>query len=45
MKWEARADGWHRKDVQCTLVDGETIKPNTFYMLKDGAFVEADTDE
>ena len=41
-EWENRADGWHRKDVQCVLVDGETIKPDTFYMLKDGAFVEVE---
>ena len=44
-EWERRLDGWHRKDVQCVLVDGEAIKPDTFYMLKDGAFVEADIDE
>ena len=31
---------WHRKDVQCFKVDGETVKPNTWYTLKDGRPVE-----
>ena len=31
---------WERVDVQCKLVDGEEIKEDTFYMLKDGKFVE-----
>lgn len=43
--WEERTDGWHRKDVQCTFVDGVSIKPDTFYTLKDGTFVEAPDDE
>ena len=33
---------WHIKDVKSAVVDGETIKANTFYMLKDGKFVEVD---
>lgn len=33
---------WHRKDVQCFKVDGENIKPDTWYTLKDGRPVEAD---
>ena len=33
---------WHRKDVQCFKVDGETVKPDTWYTLKDGKPVEAD---
>ena len=33
---------WHRKDVQCFKVDGETVKPNTWYTLKDGCPVEVD---
>ena len=32
----------HRKDVQCFKVDGETVKPNTWYTLKDGRPVEVD---
>ena len=31
---------WHRKDVQCFKVDGKTVKPNTWYTLKDGRPVE-----
>ena len=30
------------KDWAAVLVDGETIKPDTFYMLKDGEFVEVE---
>ena len=33
---------WHRKDVQCFKVDGESIKPDTWYTLKDGRPVEVD---
>ena len=33
---------WHRKDVQCFKVDGETVKPNTWYTLKEGRPVEVD---
>ena len=33
---------WHIKDVQSAVVDGETIKANTFYMLKDGEFTEVE---
>ena len=29
------------KDVQCVRVDGEKIKPDVWYRLKNGAFVEA----
>ena len=32
---------WHRTDVQCFKVDGETIKPNIWYKLKNGKIVEA----
>jgi len=31
---------WHRKDVQCFKVDGENIKPDTWYKLKNGDLVE-----
>ena len=31
---------WHRKDVQCFKVDGENIKPDTWYKLKNGGLVE-----
>ena len=33
---------WHRKDVQCFKVDGENVKPDTWYTLKDGRPVEVD---
>ena len=39
-EWEDGGDGWHRKDVQCAHVDGVKIKPDTFYILKNGEFVE-----
>ena len=31
---------WHLKTVKSAKVDGKKIKANTFYMLKDGKFVE-----
>ena len=31
---------WHRTDVQCFKVDGENIKPDTWYKLKNGDLVE-----
>ena len=31
----------HRKDVRCFYVDGESVKANVFYTLKDGELVEA----
>ena len=40
-EWENKKD-WHRKDVKCFLVDGDLIKPETFYILKDGKAVEAE---
>jgi hypothetical protein len=33
--------GWKIKEVKSVQVDGKKIKPDTFYMLKDGDFVEA----
>ena len=41
-EWE-RDEGfnWRRKDVQCFKVDGENIKPDTWYKLKNGNLVEA----
>ena len=35
-----KENDWHRKDVQCFKVDGETVKPDTFYTLKNGELVE-----
>ena len=31
----------HRKDVRCFYVDGESVKANVFYTLKEGELVEA----
>ena len=33
---------WHLVDVQCFKVDGEKIKANKFYKLKDGQPIEAE---
>ena len=33
---------YHLVDFKSHVVDGETIKPGTFYMLKDGEFVEVE---
>ena len=42
-EWERNEEfNWHRKDVQCFKVDGENIKPDTWYTLKDGRPVEVD---
>lgn len=44
-EWEERIDGWHRKDVACAMVDGVNIKPDVFYVLRNGSFVEVTDDE
>lgn len=36
-----RDDGMHIVDVQAVMVDGETIKADTFYTLKDKKIIEA----
>ena len=36
-----RDDGMHIVDVQAVMVDGETIKADTFYTLKDKRIIEA----
>ena len=41
-EWKKIADKWERVDVQCAKVDGKKIKADTYYMLKDGEFVEVD---
>ena len=41
-EWERDKEfNWHRKDVQCFKVDGENIKLDTWYKLKNGGLVEA----
>ena len=44
-EWENKNDVRHIKCVKATAVDGEKIKADTWYMLKDGEFVEATDDE
>lgn len=44
-EWENKNEGWHIKCVKAAAVDGENIKADTWYMLKDGEFVEATDDE
>ncbi|HET9146151.1 MAG TPA: hypothetical protein VFN81_08705 [Sphingomicrobium sp.] len=40
-EWKEIDDEWHRFDVQTVRVDGEKIKEDTFYWLRDGKFEEA----
>lgn len=42
-EWVCTAS-WHIKDVRAAQIDGEKLKPDTWYMLKGGEFVEADED-
>ncbi len=35
-------DNWHLKEVRLVQIDGETLKADTWYMLRDGNVVEAD---
>ena len=42
-EWEENDDGMYRKDVKCFKVDGEIIKADMFYMLKDGEAVLVDS--
>ena len=44
-EWENKSEGWHIKCVKAAAVDGEKIKADTWYMPKDGEFVEATDDE
>ena len=41
-EWESKNTSWHIKCVKAAAVDGKNIKSDTWYMLKDGEFVEAD---
>jgi hypothetical protein len=45
-EWQLNEKGeWHIVDVQSAKVDGNKIKADTWYMLKDGMFVEADNNQ
>lgn len=39
-EYEETEDGYHLVDFKSHIVDGETIKADTFYMLKNGEFME-----
>ena len=41
-EWEKIADEWHRVNIKVAKVDGEKIKPDTFYRLEKGEFVVAE---
>ena len=41
-EWKQIDGEYHIVDVQSAKVDGETIKPDIFYKLINGRFVEAD---
>ena len=41
-EWENTNGQWHRIDVKTAFVDGNKIKADTFYMLKNGEFVECE---
>ena len=40
-EWE-QDENWHIKTVKAHKVDGETVKPNVFYMLVNGKFTEVE---
>ena len=39
-EWENKNEGWHIKCVKAVAVDGEKIKADTWYTLRDGELVE-----
>jgi hypothetical protein len=43
--WEIQGAGqksrWVKKGVRCALIDGETLKPDVWYILKNGECVAA----
>lgn len=41
-EWEYTVSGFHIKTGKCVRVDGEKIKPNVWYTLKNGEFVEVE---
>ena len=36
-----RNNDWEIIGMKCAQIDGETLKPDTYYTLKNGEFVEA----
>ena len=43
-EWEIKNDGWHIECVKAAAVDGEKIKADTWYTLRDGEFVETNAE-
>ena len=41
-EWVLMGDGWHIKTVKAAKIDGEKLKADTWYMLKNGEFEEAE---
>ena len=41
-EWQETSNGYKLKDFKAIQVDGEIIKENTFYQLKNGEFVEVE---
>ena len=44
-EWGIKNDGWHIKCVKAVAVDGEKIKADTWYTLRDGEFVETNAED
>ena len=42
-EWVLMGDGWHIKTVKTAKIDGEKLKADTWYMVKNGEFEEADS--
>ena len=41
-EWVFMGDCWHIKTVKTAKIDGEKLKADTWYMLKNGEFEEAE---
>ena len=43
-EWKREGDRWYPACVKAGLIDGVTLKPDTWYTLRDGEFVEVQDD-
>ena len=41
-EWVLMGDGWHIKTVKTAKIDGEKLKADTWYMLRNGEFEEVE---
>ena len=41
-EWANTSEGWHIKTVKTAKIDGEKLKADTWYMLKNGEFEEVE---